>query len=263
MITETIVIIIVVAAGCIAGHRQKSLTSSGALSAFIVGMSVYAGFGVKGLLLLGIFFATSSFWSKYKSSKKAKIEEKLAKGSTRDWRQVFANGGLAAFLGLLHFFVDIPFLVPAFAAALASANSDTWASEIGTLSRRDPIDIRTFSRVEKGTSGAVSLLGSLAGLAGSLLIALFSTVLFSISLVPMFFVFLFGFIGNIMDTLLGGFLQKKYVCQKCGLETEKSNHCQQPTVRIKGISFIDNDMVNFLSGLIAAMLTLSAMLLIE
>jgi uncharacterized protein (TIGR00297 family) len=263
MKTETIVIVLAVAMGCIVGHRQRSLTSSGALAAFIVGISVYTGFGIKGLLLLGIFFATSSFWSKYKSSKKAKIEEKLAKGSTRDWRQVFANGGLAAFLGLLHFFVDLPVLTMAFAAALASANSDTWASEIGTLSRKDPIDIRTFSRVERGTSGAVSLLGSLAGIAGSLLIAFFSTMLFSFNLVSMFTVFLFGFIGNLADTLLGGFFQQKYHCQKCGLDTEKSSHCQQPTERIKGISFIDNDMVNFLSGLIAALLTMIFIQLIK
>ncbi len=254
MNTGTILVILVIAAGCIAGYRQRSLAFSGAFAAFIVGLSVYIGYGVNGLILLGIFFATSSYWSKYKSAKKATIEEKLAKGSTRDWRQVFANGGLAAVLGLLHFLFDFPFLVPAFAAALASANSDTWASEIGTLSRKDPIDIRTFSRVEKGTSGAVSLLGSLAGLAGSLLIAFCSTILFSFHPMLLLFVFLFGFIGNLVDTLLGGFFQQKYHCKKCGLETEKSSHCGRPTVRVKGIAFMDNDMVNFLSGMAAALL---------
>ncbi len=56
-----------------------------------------------------------------------------------------------------------------FIVCIASANSDTWASEIGSLSKKNPIYIRTFKRIERGTSGAISLLGSIAALSGSLL----------------------------------------------------------------------------------------------
>lgn len=53
-----------------------------------------------------------------------------------------------------------------FMVCLASSNSDTWASEIGSLSRKKPIYIRTFKRIERGTSGAISGLGTVAAFAG-------------------------------------------------------------------------------------------------
>ena len=108
---------------------------------------------------------------------------------------------------------------------MASANSDTWASEIGTLSKNKPIYIRTFKRIEKGTSGAVSLLGAIAALLGSLLISLLAIGFFNWSF-HFFIIFIFGFLGNVIDTIIGAFYQQVYVCSKCGIETEKKIHCE-------------------------------------
>ncbi|GHH96995.1 DUF92 domain-containing protein [Neobacillus kokaensis] len=239
-----------------AGYRTKSLSKSGAIAAAVVGYAIYLGFHFKGLLILGVFFATSSYWSKYKSEAKEKMEEKLAKGGARDWRQVFANGGAAALFSILYYFDNSPIWLIGFVVSLASANSDTWASEIGSLSKKAPLCIRTFKRVEKGTSGAVSGLGTIAALLGSLLISLISVWIFNFDLLLGSIVFLFGFFGNVVDTLVGAFYQQLFRCKKCGFETEKRMHCGQPTMRIKGISFIENDMVNFLSGLISAIIAM-------
>lgn len=238
----------------LAGYYLKSLSASGAFTAIAVGLSIYLGFGGKGLLLLGAFFATSSIWSKYKSALKAKMEDKLAKGSMRDWRQVLANGGTAAVASILYSIDQQPLWLLAFTVAIASANSDTWASEIGSLSKQNPINIRTLQRVERGTSGAVSLLGSLAALGGSLLIAVLSFLLFQLPLFQAIGLFLFGYFGNIVDTLLGAFMQQEYLCPYCGVKTEKKMHCQRSTIKIKGWRFIDNDMVNFLSGFLAVVI---------
>ncbi|MDQ1145047.1 uncharacterized protein (TIGR00297 family) [Bacillus sp. SORGH_AS 510] len=240
----------------LAGYIFKSLTVTGAIAAIITGLTVYLGFGIRGLILLGVFFTSSSLWSKYKSAAKRVIEEKLAKGATRDWRQVFANGGAAAFFSVIYYFhEDIIYLI-GFVVCLASANSDTWASEIGSLSRKQPIYIRTFKRIEKGTSGAVSLLGSTAALAGSLLIAIFSYWLFQLSFVLVLLIFLCGYLGNVIDTLVGAFYQQVNKCIECGLETEKKEHCNKQTIRIKGSTIVDNDMVNFLSGVVAAVIAM-------
>lgn len=239
-----------------AGYRVKSLSKSGAIAAAIVGYAVYVGFHFKGLLLLGVFFATSSYWSKYKSAAKKTMEEKLAKSDTRDWRQVLANGGAAAFFSVLYIFDHTPMWLIGFVVSLASANSDTWASEIGSLSKKNPLYIRTFKRVDKGTSGAVSGLGTIAALSGSLLIAWISVWFFQLNLLVGSIIFLFGFIGNVIDTLVGAFYQQLFVCKHCGFETEKRRHCGQPTTRIKGVLLIENDMVNFLSGLIAAIIAM-------
>ncbi|MFJ7729709.1 DUF92 domain-containing protein [Neobacillus sp. NPDC097160] len=261
MINVTIIICVIIVTG-ICGYLVKSLTKSGASAAILVGLAVYAGFGVNGLLLLGTFFASSSLWSNYKSSLKRTIEEKLAKGTTRDWRQVIANGGAAGLFSIIHYFHHGSVWLIAFVVCLASANSDTWASEIGSLSRKNPIYIRTFKRIEKGTSGAISLLGSTAALAGSLLISIISFWLFHLDIKLTLLVFLFGYIGNVIDTVVGAFYQQVYVCQHCGIETEKKKHCQQPTTRIKGFTLVDNDMVNFLSGFLAAVLALGIILVL-
>ncbi|MFP7297633.1 DUF92 domain-containing protein [Neobacillus niacini] len=253
---QTLIILTIIFLGGIAGYLERSLSSNGAIAAVIVGAAVYFGFGLKGLLLLGIFFATSSTWSKYKSSAKKEMEEKLAKGATRDWRQVMANGGSSALISIIYYFQhDIVWLI-GFIVCLASANSDTWASEIGALSKKKPLYIRTFKPIEKGTSGAISLLGTTAAIFGSMLIAVFGTWLFHLEIFHLIIIFLFGFLGNTIDTLLGAYYQQVYVCRRCGIETEKKVHCQTAAKRIKGFHLVDNDMVNFLSGFIAAILAM-------
>lgn len=253
---QNLIIISIIILGGFAGYRERSLSSDGAIAAVVVGVAVYFGFGLKGLFLLGLFFATSSFWSKYKSSAKKEIEEKLAKGATRDWRQVLANGGSAALLSIIYFFQQDMIWLIGFIVCLASSNSDTWASEIGTLSKRKPVYIRTFKPIEKGTSGAISLLGTAAALFGSMLIAFAGAWLFHLGISHFFIIFLFGFLGNVIDTLFGAYYQQVYICNECGIETEKKVHCQTSARRIKGYHLVDNDMVNFLSGFIAALLAM-------
>lgn len=253
---QTLIIITIIILGGIAGYLERSLSSNGAFAAVLVGIAVFLGFGVKGLFLLGLFFATSSLWSKYKSSAKKEIEEKLAKGSTRDWRQVIANGGSAAVLSVIYYFQqDIVWLV-GFVVCLASSNSDTWASEIGTLSKSRPLYIRTLKPIEKGTSGAISLLGTTAAIFGSMLIAFVGTWLFHLQILHFLIIFFFGFLGNIIDTFFGAYYQQAYICNICGIETEKKVHCETASKRIKGFHLVDNDMVNFLSGLIAGLLAM-------
>jgi len=245
------------------GFWQRSLSMSGAIAAVITGIAVYFGQGFAGLFLLGVFFVTSSSWSKFKRSEKSEMEERLAKGSIRDWRQVAANGGAAALFSILYyFFPNIVWLI-GFAVSIASSNSDTWASEIGSLSKRKPIYIRTFKPIEKGTSGAISLLGTMAAVLGSSLIAVCAVIVFHLDFFYFLMIFLFGFFGNLLDTLIGAFYQKVYVCQKCGIETEKSVHCRSAAIRIKGIPLVDNDMVNFVSGFFASLLAMAVIFLIN
>lgn len=238
-----IVFIIVAALG---GYLVKALSKSGAAAAMLVGLSVGLSFRLPGLLLLGVFFASSSFWSKFKASRKIKVEEKLEKGDRRDWKQVIANGGLAMIVSSIHFFSPSDLWLFAFIVSIAAANSDTWASEIGVLSKKRPFYILGFKRVERGTSGAVSLLGTTAAFFGAGSIAAFSVPFFQLPWKPwILLITVFGFLGNIMDTLLGALMQARYRCVECGLVTEKKFHCGNHTLLIKGARLLDNDIVNF------------------
>lgn len=249
-----IVLLFTIILGAALGYFNRFLTISGSLAAGGVGLLTVLGLHMKGLFLLGVFFATSSLWSKYKRVQKSKVEERHAKGSRRDWQQVVANGGSAAAACFLYFLHPDPVWIFGFCILIASSNSDTWASEIGTLSLKSPISIRTLKVVEKGTSGAISLLGTLAGMAGSLLIALLSYFLFPMSYSTALLIFIFGLLGNFIDTMMGAYIQAVYRCKKCDLETEKISHCNQRTEKIRGFTILNNDVVNFLSSLIAAIL---------
>lgn len=236
----------------LAGYNVKALSNSGAIAAFGVGIAVYAGFDIYGLIILAAFFASSSLWSMYKKKEKKKVDEKLEKSSARDWQQVLANGGTAGLFSILYFLnPQLTFLI-GFLVAIASANADTWASEIGVLSKERPIFIKTLRRVDRGTSGAVSLLGSFAACLGSGVIALLSQYMFQLSINITILIFIMGWIGNCLDTIIGAFWQINYCCPVCQLETEKTIHCNEKTLKVKGVSFINNDFVNFISSFMAA-----------
>lgn len=236
------------------GYTSRLLTLSGSLAAFFVGLAVSLGLGMKGLMILGFFFISSSFWSKYKSRSKAKIEERHEKGSRRDWQQVIANGGTASLFSLLYLFFPQTIWIIGFAISLAAANSDTWASEIGSLSKRRPFFIRTFKQIDAGTSGAVSLLGTFAAICGALSVSLLALYFFQLSIFAACVIFAFGFIGNLFDTLLGAFIQAVYRCEVCKMEVEALSHCGKKTTFIRGLAFMNNDFVNYSSGLLTAIL---------
>lgn len=238
----------------LAGFYFNLLSMSGSLAAFTIGMAVGWGFGLRGLLVLGFFFASSSLWSKFKSKQKIKVEDKHEKGSRRDWHQVAANGGIAGFASLLNLVYPSPVWLIGFLISIASANSDTWASEIGSLSKKPPLAIRTLKPAETGTSGAVSLLGTFAALAGASAIAFISFFLFDLTPFEALFVLAFGFAGNVIDSLMGAYLQAIYKCNVCGAEVEKLNHCGKKTSLIGGKRIADNDFVNFFAGLASTVL---------
>lgn len=247
MKAEIYLMILIIAAISFISKYFKLLTASGGLAAFLTGFLIWIGFELKGLVLLGIFFITSSLFSRYKRRKKAYLGEVHEKGSARDWAQVAANGGTAALAGIGNLLFPHPAWLLLFSISLASANADTWASELGVLSKRDPVSIKTLKKVPSGTSGGISGFGTMAAGAGALVISLFAYFLFAIDFSWAAGIFLFGFAGSIIDTILGAFIQSGYKCQECGLDTEKTIHCSVPTMKIKGYKAINNDAVNFIS----------------
>ncbi|PLR89508.1 DUF92 domain-containing protein [Bacillus sp. T33-2] len=241
----------------IAGYYFSFLTASGAAAAFVTGCCATAGYGMEGLLLLGIFFASSSIWSKYKHREKEFLKNIHTKGSARDWIQVAANGGIAAAAALAAFVWENPVWLLAYCISIASANADTWASELGTLSKQPPISIRTFKRAATGVSGAISGPGTLAAVFGALLIAVSADALFQLEMPETLIIFTAGVAGMLVDSVIGAFFQASYQCTECGHITENPRHCGRPGRLISGHMLMDNDMVNLLSSLIAVILGIS------
>jgi len=240
-------------------YRAHSLNRSGAVAAVITGMVVFGLGGLQWAVLLLIFFITSSALSRLFMKRKQGLDEKFSKGHERDAGQVFGNGGLATA------FVLINFLYPesiigwvGFAAALAAVNADTWATELGVLNPTRPIMITDLrKRVEKGTSGGISLFGTFASLLGASAIAL-PAALFANnwSLFPM--IALAGLAGSLFDSLLGATIQAMYYCPTDEKETEKHplHTCGTQTVHIRGWKWLNNDWVNFACGAFGVLIAL-------
>src|SRR5688572_9273857 len=155
-------------------YRAYSLNKSGAYAAIFIGTIIFGIGGWEWTILLLTFFITSSALSRAFKKRKQGLDEKFSKGHERDAGQVFGNGGLATLFAGFHAFYPesiIPWV--GFAASLAAVNADTWATELGVLNPTPPRMITDFrKRVEKGTSGGVSLWGTIASLIGSSVIAL-------------------------------------------------------------------------------------------
>lgn len=249
---EFIVICLFVSIVSYLGFLLHALTIGGAVIAFFIGIWIGFSFQFSGLFMLGVFFLTSSFLSLIKKQS----NEIVQKGERRDGIQALANGGPACIFSLLAliFPESKEQFLHAYIASLAIANGDTWASELGTYSTKNPIDVFSLKRVPKGTSGAISLIGTISGIIGSILIAGCGYLLKLISLSTLWMITIIGCLGLFFDTFLGATFQAKYCCQKCRIQTERKTHCETETIHIKGFKWMNNDVVNFLSILLFSLL---------
>lgn len=241
----------------LAARKARTLDKSGMIAAAVTGGAVFAFGGLAWALVLLTFFVSSSMLSKLFRAKKEIMSEKFAKSSQRDWGQVLANGALGAFFAVLGVFFGhsaLPWL--GFLGAMATVNADTWSTEIGVLNPTPPRLITSFQAVEAGTSGGVSQLGLLATVMGAFLIGavggLFNSTLPFLQLVLVSVVA--GLAGSLFDSLLGATLQAIYFCPVCAKETERHplHGCGTPTRQIRGVSWMNNDIVNFLASLLGA-----------
>jgi uncharacterized protein (TIGR00297 family) len=242
--------------------RAGALTPSGTIAAWLCGGLIFGLGGLPWAALLLAFFISSSLLSRAFSRRKAELSEKYSKGSRRDWGQVLANGGLGALLALVHAaFPGQSWAWAAYVGAMAAVNADTWATELGVLSRSAPRLITTGREVERGTSGGVTGLGYLAITGGAVFIgvvaALFSPGLSRPALLAG--ALLGGLAGATFDSLLGATVQAIYYCPVDRKETERHplHSCGAETLHIRGWKWLDNDLVNFacsLAGAAAAVL---------
>jgi uncharacterized protein (TIGR00297 family) len=249
---------------------RGSLSGSGAAGALLVGTLTFGLGGWQWGVLLGIFFVSSSMLSHFKESEKRAAAEKFDKGHRRDIGQVFANGGLGSFLALLSVVVpggvvatDVWFFL--FVGVMATVTADTWATELGTLSKKPPRLITTGRVVEVGTSGGVSPLGTLVSLAGGLLIGLVAGLLTPFPLLATAVAgALGGLSGSLVDSLLGATVQRIYYCDVCRKDTERKLHkCGTQTRPLRGWGWINNDLVNALSSIVGGLVAVAFSLLLS
>ncbi len=229
-------------------QKKRALDAGGILAAIILDVAVSLSLGNDGFLILLSFLIGGLITDKIK--KKA---DKTGQSERRNFVQVVSNGGVGAIFALAFLITKQDAFVVGFCASFAEALADTAASGIGAFSK-NTLDPFRMKKCECGLSGGMSLVGTLASVLGALVITLISVALGAVNLFGAVVIVTAGVAGCIFDSFLGSLFQVKYICTSCKKITEKKTHCGEKTAYYRGIKFVDNNLVNFLGTLFAALL---------
>lgn len=239
-------------------YKAKFLTFGGAVGAFLLAIFIFGIGGFKWAVPILTFFFFSSLLSLIRKRYKFEIENNFyEKSSRRDFYQAMANGGVGLFLSIAYLNFSQEKYYLAFVLSVASACADTWATEFGSSFKTKVYNILTFKETKQGTSGGVSLIGFVGSFLGASLVVA-STIPFVDFISTEIFMILvsFAILSTVVDSVLGASVQARYKCHSCGILTEKLEHCSKPTALYKGLNFINNDAVNFISVLFSSCLFL-------
>jgi len=239
--------------------EREAVDAGGAAAGTLIGAAVLSAGGFFLWMILVMFFVSSTLLGKFGEEKRSHLSEIHKKDGQRDALQVAANGGIGCAAALAYGWTGSEIFFCAAAASFAAATADTWASELGVLSRRPPVSLRTFRAVEPGISGGVSLLGTAAALGGALSIGFIylagTVIMFGWSselLTGAAAVTLAGVFGSFVDSILGAFVQIHYYDAAKNRLTEYSERNGQFLEAVQGVRWMDNDAVNFFCTLSAA-----------
>jgi uncharacterized protein (TIGR00297 family) len=194
----------------LAGYALRTVSKSGAVCGFGSGATIFWCAGWQGWLLLMAAFLAATLTSRVGLRRKTVLGIAEAHGGRRGAGNAIANTGIAAAAAATSAFTyahDAALL--AFAAALTAGASDTIAREIGKAWGQRTWLIAPLRRVPPGTSGALSLEGTAAGLLGAFALA---GVAIALGLVPeraLIPIVAGATIGSLVESGLGATLEPR------------------------------------------------------
>ena len=192
---------------------KKLLAPAGYLHAWVLGVLIWGTLGWRGYTLIMFYFFVGSAVTKIgiKQKEAEGIAEKRSgiRGPENVWGSALA-GTICAILTLL---VGSPYqelLILGYVASLSTKLSDTSASEVGKAYGKRTFLITTLQPVPRGTEGAISLEGTLAGVVASAAIASLGWAIGIISGIGVIWCILAAFVATNLESLIGATLQTKW-----------------------------------------------------
>lgn len=184
--------------------KTGKLTVRAALTGGLIALLLLLGAGPGGIVLLGAFFILGVLATGHKK------ELKNSGAEERTPEQVLANGGVAGFMAAMAWLnpYKADHYILMMAASLAAATADTLSSELGMIYGKRTFNILTFKKEERGLDGVISWEGTIIGILGAVIISLIYGVMYGFGHTCLF-VAIAGFVGNVVDSLLGATLERK------------------------------------------------------
>jgi uncharacterized protein (TIGR00297 family) len=194
---------------------KKLLTLGGIVNAWILGVLIWGSLGWQGYTIVGFYFLVGSAVTRIKMQEKEQLGISEKRSGARGWENVWGSALIGAFCALGILLIPSPeikaLLILGYVASFCTKLSDTTASEVGKAYGKSTFLITTLQPVAKGTEGAVSLEGTLAGIFASILIGVLAWGIGFIDGVSVFFCAIAAFVATTIESLIGATLQEKWL----------------------------------------------------
>ena len=218
-------------------YYKESLSISGGVAAIMVGTLIYAFGGPYLFSVLIIFFAASALIGSLRTNPAP---------ANRNALQVLSNALFATVFAILYFIDGAQMYLILYFVTIGVSASDTFSSELGRLSKKEPRHLFTRKTMANGLSGAVSPLGFLGAFLGA---TLFASLAIPFIRDPQIIILIgiAAFSGSLIDSALGT-IQVKFLDKESGaiVESPGSNTTHHSGVRLlgnSGVNFIANAMI--------------------
>ena len=204
MAVQLLTALLVTVAFAVLAYALGMISRGGALGGLLVGTIIYVSLGPQGFAVLALFVIGGSLLTRLGYRSKQRTGTAQEHGGRRGARNAIANCSVAVLCAVLTAATGAQIFLAPFVASLGAAFADTSESEIGQLFSRTPRLVTTFRQVAPGTDGAISLPGTLAGVAAALLTAFLGLVLGMLEAPgAALLVATAAFLGTVADSLIG------------------------------------------------------------
>lgn len=213
---------------------KKLLTPFGYLNAWVLGVIIWGTLSWQGYLIVMFYFLVGSAVTKIGFQEKEAAGIAEGRAGLRGPENVWGSALIATICAILTLFFEeniSKLLIIGYLASFATKLSDTTASEIGKAYGKSTFLITTLKPVPRGTEGAVSLEGTLAGIVASLVISLLAWGLGMINFTGVIICLIAAFIATNLESVIGATLQTK-------------------------LAWLTNELVNIINTLIGAIVAI-------
>ncbi len=197
---------------------KKLLTPAGLINAWGLGVLIWGTLGWGGYLVVMFYFLVGSAVTRIGMTQKEAEGIAEKRGGARGPENVWGSAFAAAVCAIGVAVIKLGWLDPAwesllllgYVASFSTKLADTTASEVGKAYGKSTFLITTLKSVPRGTEGAISVEGTLAGIVGGIAIALVAYSLGLISLTGVLICTIAAFVATNLESVIGATLQPKF-----------------------------------------------------